>query len=94
MRCAALSGLTMRVLLFLSALLSAMVAVGTPATAAVRAPCAVSATATARVERPAPRITIALVRNLAASGSRKVVTTALRGAPARSVPLYAERLRV
>lgn len=84
----------MRLLLLLSAFLTAMVGVGAPAAAAPRAVCEVSASASAHSERLTPRI--ALVAKHAAIADERVATgvQVLTSAPARSVPIYAGRLRV
>lgn len=84
----------MRLLLLLSALLTALVGVGTPAAAVVRPACEVSATATVRTECQAPRIAVATPRKLGALNSVNLGTFVLRETPARTTPLYAQRLRV
>ncbi len=84
----------MRLLLLLSAFLTAMVGVGTPATAATRPVCEVSATASVRTERLVPRTVAVSPRKLGTLDRVNFGPLALRGAPIRTVPLYAERLRV
>ncbi len=85
---------TMRLLLLLSAFLTAMVGVGTPAAAAPRAACEVSATASVRAERQAPRIAAVSPRKFSALDRVSFGLLALRSAPVRTIPLYAARLRV
>lgn len=85
---------TMRLLLLLSAFLTAMVGVGTPAAAAVRPACEVSVSTIVRAERLSPQLpSIAPLRR----GALDRVNFGPLGpviAPVRAVPLYAERLRV
>ncbi len=85
---------TMRLLLLLSAFLTAMVGVGTPAAAAVRPACELTATASVRAERQAPRIAVVPPHKSGVLDRVNFVAAALDGAPARTVPLYAQRLRV
>ena len=85
---------TMRLLLLLSAFLTAMVGVGTPAAAAVRPACEVSATASVRTERLTPRIAAILPCKLGTLDRVNCGPLALHSAPIRSVPLYSQRLRV
>ena len=85
---------TMRFLLVLSAFLTAMVGVGTPAAAAVRPACEVSATASVSSERQAPRIIAVSPPKFGALDRVNFGPLALRSAPALIIPLYAERLRV
>ena len=86
--------LTMRLLLLLSAFLTALVGVGTPAAAAVRPVCEVSATASVRTERLTPRIAAVSPRKFGALDRVNFGPLKLDSAPIRTVPLYAERLRV
>lgn len=86
--------ITMRLLLLLSAFLTAMVGVGTPAAAVVRPACELTATASVRTERQAPRITAIAPRKFNALDRVNFGPLAQRAAPIRAVPLYAERLRV
>ncbi|UVO53547.1 hypothetical protein [Sphingomonas sp. SUN039] len=85
---------TMRLLLLLSAFLTAMVGVGTPAAAAPRPACEVSATASVRVERQAPRLMSVSPRTFGASDRVNFGPLARHSAPVRTTPLYAGRLRV
>jgi hypothetical protein len=85
---------TMRLLLLFSAFLTAMVGVGTPAAAVVRPACEVSATASVRAERQAPRIAIIAPDRFGRPDATLLAAAALPAAPARSMPLYAGRLRV
>lgn len=85
---------TMRLLLLLSAFLTAMVGVGTPAAAAVRPACEVSATATVRTERLAPRVAVSTPRELGALDRVNFAPFGRHDDPVRTVPLYAGRLRV
>jgi hypothetical protein len=87
-------GITMRLLLLLSAFLTAMVSVGTPAAAAVRPACEVSATASVRTERQTPRIAAVLPRKFGALDRVNFGAIGLQSTPTRTIPLYAERLRV
>ena len=86
--------LTMRLLLLLSAFLTALVGVGTPAAAAVRPACEVSATASVRTERLTPRIAAVSPRKFGALDRVNFGPPKLGIAPTRTVPLSAERLRV
>lgn len=86
--------ITMRLLLLLSAFLTAMVGVGTPAAAAPRPACEVSATATVRTERQAPRIDAVLRREIGALDRVNFAPIGRHSEPVRTVPLYANRLRV
>lgn len=85
---------TMRLLLLLSAFLTAMVGVGTPATAAVRPVCEVSVSASVRAERLAPRLPAIAPLRIGALDRVNFGPLTRAVAPARAVPLYAERLRV
>jgi hypothetical protein len=85
---------TMRLLLLLSAFLTAMVGVGTPAAAAQRPACEVSATASVRAERQAPRLAVVLPHIFGALDRCNSGSLTLHSAPARTIPLYAGRLRV
>lgn len=84
----------MRLLLLLSAFLTAMIGVGTPTASAVRPACEVSATASVRTERLAPRIAAVLPRKFGALDRVNFGSPTLHSDPVRMVPLYAERLRV
>ena len=84
----------MRLLLLLSAFLTAMIGVGTPAAAAVRPACEVSATASVRTEHLTPRIAAVSPRKFGALDRVNFGPLKLGIAPTRTVPLYAERLRV
>lgn len=86
--------LTMRLLLLFSAFLTAMVGIGTSATAAVRPACEVSATANVRIVRQAPRIAVVTPREFGALDPIDFGPVARHSAPERMVPLYAQRLRV
>jgi len=84
----------MRLLLLLSAFLTAMVGVGTPAAAAVRPACEISASASVRAERHAPRATVAAARKFRALDRVNFGRSMPDSAPVRMIPLYAGRLRV
>lgn len=86
--------ITMRFLLLLFALLTAMVGVGTPAAAGVRPACELTATASMHTERKAPRIAVGPPHKSRLLDRFNFVAAALENAPARRVPLYAQRLRV
>jgi hypothetical protein len=86
--------ITMRLLLLLSAFLTALVGIGTPASAAVRPACAASASASVGVERK--RAVAVHVASLENGTLNRVNFGAVRprAAPVPSVPLYLSRLRV
>jgi hypothetical protein len=85
---------TMRLLLLLSAFLTAMVGVGAPVAAAARPASEISATVGARSERQVPAAASTAPSNLAACDSTDIGSLAVALAPTRSVPLYMQRLRV
>jgi hypothetical protein len=85
---------TMRLLLLLSAFLTAMVGVGTPAAATVRPACEVSATASVRTVRHAPRTAVVAARKFGALDRVNFDASAPHIAPALAIPLYLQRLRV
>jgi hypothetical protein len=85
---------TMRLLLLLSAFLTAMVGVGTPAAAAMRPACEVSTTANVRAVRHAPRIAVVAARKFGALDRVHFDASAPHSAPALAIPLYLQRLRV
>jgi hypothetical protein len=87
-------GPTMRLLLLLSAFLTAMVGVGTPASATQRPACEVSASASVRVERQAPRLPAVAPRRIGALDRVNFGPFVRQNAPAPTFPLYAGRLRV
>lgn len=83
----------MRLLLVLSAFLTALVGLGAvPATA--RPASEVCASAIAKSERQAPRVAMVSTSDMGIRDHASVGPVALAAAPARSVPIYAERLRV
>lgn len=83
-----------RLLLLLSAFLTAMVGVGTPAAATPRPACEVSATVGVRAERQAPRVAIVAPRKFGALDRVNFGTISSHSVPARTSLLYAGRLRV
>ena len=85
---------TMRLLLLLSAFLTSMVGVGTPAAAAVRPACELTVTATARAERQTPRLAVVPPRKSGVLDRVNFVAAALDNAPVPTTPLYTQRLRV
>lgn len=85
---------TMRLLLVLSAFLTAMVGLGDAAPAAARPACEVSVSVAAKVERFAP-VSVAIAAPQKSSLDRASFAAISRTeAPAATVPLYADRLRV
>lgn len=84
----------MRVLLLLSAFLTAVVGLGTPAAASQHPAYQVAATASAGAERQAPVIAAGLPAGHHALNHIDLRPVILPPAPARAVPIYAERLRV
>jgi len=88
------TSITMRLLLLLSAFLTAMVGVGTPAAAAARPVCEVSTSATVRCDRSVKGVVVAEARTPIASSRTGPTPRVTYSAPARVFPLYAERLRV
>lgn len=85
---------TMRLLLLLSAFLTALAGVGTPASAAVRPACAASASVATNSEHKSP--VLATVQHRTFGALDRVIRGAALPAitPASLVPLYFGRLRV
>jgi hypothetical protein len=84
----------MRLLLLLSALLTAMVGLGTPAVAAARPVCEVSVSRNINAEKQIPRPPALPPCTVGALDRVSFETLARTSTPSRAVPLYAERLRV
>jgi hypothetical protein len=84
----------MRLLLLLSAFLTAMVGVGAPVAAATRPASEISATVGVCSERQVPAAASTAPSNLAACGRTDIGSLAVALAPTRSAPLYLQRLRV
>lgn len=83
----------MRLLLVLSAFLTALVGLGA-VPAAARPASEISASATVKTDRQAPRMVVASPHEMRALDRVNFGPLPVAMAPARAVPLYAERLRV
>lgn len=86
--------LVTRLLFLLSAFLTAMVGIGTPAAAVVRPACEVAATASICTERKAPCTALVAVHKIHSLDHVNFGAIVVRSAPALTIPLYAGRLRV
>ena len=85
---------TMRLLLLLSALLTAMVGLGTPAAATLRPVCEVSVSRNINAEKQVARPPAVAPCTVGALDRVSFETLARTITPSRAVPLYAERLRI
>ena len=83
-----------RLLFLLSAFLTAMVGIGTPAAAVVRPACEVAATTSVCTERKAPCTALVAIHKIQSLDRVNFGAIAVRSAPALTIPLYAGRLRV
>ena len=84
----------MRLLLLLSAFLTALIGVGQTAPATARPVCELSAPATTGTERKAPLIAAVLPHQLGALDLVDAGSTETYSVAVRALPLYAERLRI
>jgi hypothetical protein len=88
------ASITMRLLLLLSAFLTALIGVGQTAPATARPVCELSAPATTGTERKAPLIAAVLPHQLGALDLVDAGSNETSNAVMRALPLYADRLRV
>jgi hypothetical protein len=85
---------TMRLLLLLSAFLTALVGVGAPASAATRSACEVTASVPVSGQRATIAATVALERDFGHPDPAVRVVVMFDAAPHRGFPLYADRLLI